>query len=226
MDRPALSPRLVVGLFVVVVAVLFLLENAGLVEIDRFLPWWPMILVVLGGTQLVWSHGLGPRLVGAFMVGAGALFLYANHYPDRLDWATAWGWLWPVALLLVGVVLLLSRRTGDELDDDNRLSAFLLMSGHSLKSTAPRFRGGELTLVMGGYQLDLTGARMTEDDGLIEIFALMGGLELRIPRDWTVQTEVTCLMGGIDNKASADPGASHVLRLKGCVIMGGIEIEN
>jgi hypothetical protein len=164
--------------------------------------------------------------VGGFITAAGALLLYANHYPDRLDWASAWDWLWPVALLLVGVVLVLNRRGADDLDDDNRISAFLLMAGHSLRSNAPRFRGGELTIVMGGYELDLTEAGPAEGDGLIEIFAMMGGVELKVPRNWTVQADVTCIMGGVENKSRPDPDADHVLRLKGCVIMGGIEIDN
>ena len=54
----------------------------------------------------------------------------------------------------------------------------------------------------------------------------MGGSKLTLPANWLVKTEVTSIMGGVEDKrfVDTDSDPSKVLILKGTAIMGGIEI--
>ena len=59
------------------------------------------------------------------------------------------------------------------------------------------------------------------------MFAMWGGIEMRVPEDWTVSRRVTPLLGGVEDKTRPPQGASaHRLMLRGFAIMGGVEIKN
>ena len=55
----------------------------------------------------------------------------------------------------------------------------------------------------------------------------MGGYEIRVPETWNVVVDVVPFMGGYEDKTRhpADPSAPR-LRVRGFVMMGGVEIKN
>lgn len=101
------------------------------------------------------------------------------------------------------------------------------MGGVVRSSNSQDFRGGELTAVMGGCEIDLRNAVIKEGEAQLEIFAFWGGVEIKVPEDWTVVVQVVPIMGGVEDK-SVPPkgGASKKLVLSGHCIMGGAEIRN
>jgi hypothetical protein len=54
----------------------------------------------------------------------------------------------------------------------------------------------------------------------------MGGVEIKIPLDWTVVYKGTPVMGGVEDKTIPTPNPAKRLTITGTVIMGGIEIRN
>jgi predicted membrane protein len=220
------TPRLVIGIFVVALGVLFLMDNADLIQIGNVLRWWPVAIMVLGGTQLLWSHGAVARIVGGVVTSIGAMFLFATLQPGQFSLTQAWGYTWPALLLVTGASLIFRGRTDTDLDDRSRVRGFAFMSGQSIKSSSPDFAGGDLSAIMGGFEIDLRDATIQGSETTLEVFALMGGIELRIPESWALQSDVICLLGGIENATAAPTGAPHTLRVKGLVLMGGMEIKN
>ena len=69
---PSHTPRLVFGLLVVAVGVLFTLDNLGLAEMDDLWPFWPAIFIVLGVAKLV--AGV-ERAKGLLWIVLGAVLL-------------------------------------------------------------------------------------------------------------------------------------------------------
>jgi hypothetical protein len=65
------------------------------------------------------------------------------------------------------------------------------------------------------------------DEVQVDVFAFMGGFVFRIPRDWTIESRVSAILGGFeDHSAPPVAGASGRLVLRGYTILGGIEIKN
>ena len=61
----------------------------------------------------------------------------------------------------------------------------------------------------------------------VEVLVVMGGLEVIVPDDWTVINDVQAVMGAVeDDRKSVAPVGTSTLRLKGFVMMGGVEIKN
>jgi hypothetical protein len=101
------------------------------------------------------------------------------------------------------------------------------MSGVSRGSNAAEFRGADLTAIMGGCEIDLRQASVAPgQEAVVDVFAFWGGIEMRVPEDWTVVSRVTPLMGGIEDQTRPSPTASKRLQVRGFAIMGGISIKN
>jgi hypothetical protein len=79
---------------------------------------------------------------------------------------------------------------------------------------------------MGGCELDLRHAAI-DGEAVIDVFALWGGIDIRVPENWTVVSRVTPVLGGVDDKTRPAAGASlHRLVLRGFVVMAGVEVKN
>jgi hypothetical protein len=112
-------------------------------------------------------------------------------------------------------------------DQAEFVRAFAILSAHELRPVSRPFRGADLNAVMGGIKLDLTSARMEGDTAVIELFAFWGGVEIFVPPDWTVNSEVTTLLAGfIDKRRPTSVVPTKHLIIKGTVIMAGVEIKN
>jgi len=80
--------------------------------------------------------------------------------------------------------------------------------------------------VMGGIELDLTDARFAAPEVTIQVFALMGGVQITVPEDVTVDVRGFAFMGGFDNSVHAGgPPGSPVVRITGFALMGGVEVS-
>jgi predicted membrane protein len=112
-------------------------------------------------------------------------------------------------------------------DQAEFVRSFAMLSGHELRPVSRPFRGADLNAIMGGIKLDLTSARMEGDTAVIEVFALWGGVEIYVPPDWTVTSEVTTLLAGfIDKRRPTSVVPTKHLVIKGMVVMAGVEIKN
>jgi len=82
--------------------------------------------------------------------------------------------------------------------------------------------------VMGGVELDLREARIAPGVSEIEVFVLMGGVEIVVPDGVRVEVVGMAVMGGFSVKSSAqsldDPDAP-LLRISGLAAMGGVEVK-
>ena len=90
------------------------------------------------------------------------------------------------------------------------------------------FKGGEITAVFGGCDVNLTQADF-EGEIVIDVTAVFGGAKIIIPPGWEVKSEVTAIFGGLDDKRSIQPvtdGKHRLVIIKGLAMFGGVDIRN
>jgi hypothetical protein len=78
---------------------------------------------------------------------------------------------------------------------------------------------------MGGLEIDLRDASI-KGEAIIDIFALMGGVEMRVPEDWLIIIDGFPFMGGFEDKTRPPKETTKRLTIKGTAVMGGVEIKN
>lgn len=212
----------IVGISIVVAGVILLLANLGLYNIRELVEvWWPIALVVIGGLLLLnerkdYTWSILFSLLGLF-------FLARNLELFTVNIAQIF---WPGVIIAVGLSLLIGgsrikKRTSKK-DEDEVVS---ILSGIDQRNSTSDFKGCNITTVMGGATLDITKATIKKE-ATITVLALMGGIEIQVPKDVIVKTRTTSMLGGIDDKSISEAKAtSPVLYIDGTVIMGGVEIK-
>jgi predicted membrane protein len=222
-----LSGRVVVGGALILFGLLFTLSNLGLFNAGRVLAWWPLVLIAIGVMKLGQPREYGQRALSIGLIVLGVFFL--------IQTVLAWRFhdTWPLLLVLAGGMLLWRglaprRRASGVIFDSSVLSELVVMGGGNRIVETEDFRGGEATAVMGGIEIDLRRAAILMGPAVVDVFALWGGVELRVPRSWRVDVQVTPLLGGYENKAASAEGGEPAPRLivRGYAIMGGIGVKN
>jgi predicted membrane protein len=225
--RTLCSGRFLFGLFVVTLGVLFTLDNLNIIVAERYLQYWPAVLILIGLAQVVQSCRPGGRVWGVILMVAGSwLLLERFGLVDVSVWA-----FWPVVLVFMGIAMVWRAMfpavpRDSPRDTDATITATAVMGGIKRASASPEFRGADLTAVMGGCEIDLRQAAIAGDQAVIDVFAMWGGIELRVPDTWIVVNDVVPILGGVDQKTRAAAGGGPRLVVRGTVVMGGVEISN
>jgi cell wall-active antibiotic response 4TMS protein YvqF len=84
----------------------------------------------------------------------------------------------------------------------------------------------EVSAVMGGCDLDLRDAVPTSDPVIVQVFAMWGGIDVRVPPDWLVQNEAWPILGGVVDNTQTPMQPTRRVILRGMAFMGGVEIRN
>jgi hypothetical protein len=108
--------------------------------------------------------------------------------------------------------------------DSDELALVAVFDGVELRSRASAFRGGTMLSWFGGIAVDLREATLAPEAHL-SVHALWGGIAIRIPEGWRIESNVKAIMGGIDTRAiGADDPAAPTLTLDGLVVFGGVAV--
>lgn len=91
------------------------------------------------------------------------------------------------------------------------------------------FRFGKVSAVFGGFHLDFTAAEMEGNQAVLQIEAVFGGGEIRIPPTWRVSVTAHEIGGAFVDETYSRPDATapaKVLIIHGTTVFGGVVIKN
>jgi predicted membrane protein len=223
-----MTPQLLMGLLIIGIGIVFTLDNLGVADVRAYLRYWPAGLIALGLLKLQQGKAGGGSMGGLLFVAVGTWLLLESLAIVHIS---VWQ-LWPMLLVFFGAMMvwqgIRGRRAaaGRATDANATISGLAVLGGVSRGNNSRAFRGGDLTAVMGGCDIDLRQAAI-DGEAVLDVFAMWGGIEIRVPDDWTVVGRVTPLMGGFEDKTRPPQGSStHRLIVRGFAIMGGIEVKN
>jgi predicted membrane protein len=220
--------RLLLGLTIVALGVLYLLDAAGVLDARKAIDeWWPALLVAAGLLTLAERP---PSVVrGSILTGLGAgLLLFTTDLVE----GNAWDYLWPALLILVGMAIV-ARWTGRTIapgaTDEDVIRSTAVFGGPKLASTAQSFQGAWLTAIFGGITLDLRDARPAPEGASINATVAFGGIDILVPKGWRISVRSTPIFGGLDDKTdrSQPPAAdAPTLHVDAVSIFGGVSIKH
>jgi len=244
------------GIILVTIGGLFLLGNLHIVHAAEWFAYWPVILIAVGLVQLVDANHPASRTVGAVLMGVGGLFLADNLgylsfdvgdlWPliliaigvvmlvNRMGWGGQWwgGRWWGGAPYWYGG----GRRSwsrdwtyaDSRQDSRGYVHEVSIFGGSKRQVVSQDFRGGRVSSIFGGITLDLTGAQMSGSQAVLEVSAIYGGVSIRIPPSWNVETRGAGIFGGFADHTIHPPYSADTKRLvvRGAGIFGGVVIKN
>lgn len=81
--------------------------------------------------------------------------------------------------------------------------------------------------MMGGIVLDFTQCRLSAMETVINVTAIMGGVDIKVPVGMTVIVDGIGIMGAFEDNANQHYGPeAPVLRIKGFALMGGVNVTS
>jgi predicted membrane protein len=225
---------IVFSVAVIAIGALFLLDNLGIVSFHEIARYWPVILIALGTVRLVDSHGTASIVFGGILAGVGGLLLLDNLNIIYFDWRI----FWPAVLIGVGVLMLLrthqwqetreEAREGGPPPDPSRVNIWTMFGGGERRIDAKDFRGGEISAMFGGFEVDLRAAAMADSAATIDVSLMFGGVEIQIPEAWVVDVKGSALFGAFVDETNPPQTRETAPRLiiTGYIMFGGVTITN
>jgi predicted membrane protein len=241
-DSGSISAGLIFGFAIVAIGVLFLLDNFG-VPVGFLWGYWPVILIAIGLAKVVDSRDTSARTGGAIILLVGLVLIADKVQLPFLNNVSLWQ-LWPLALIAFGFMMLWGALEGKGVAGvagaqwggrfstpatPGNVNMFSIFGGSNRKVSGD-FKGADLVAVFGGGSLDLRNATMSADEAVINVNAIFGGFEIRVPETWVLQLQVAGIFGGHEDKThQPDPRLvpnPKRLTVRGSAIFGGLGVKN
>jgi len=239
----ALSSRVILGIFILGIGIVALLSNFGIIDysLGRLISnFWPVIIVYFGVETLFKPGGLIQRFVGLFIAFIGVV-LIANRIefePLMFDLSSIWQLIIPGIFIIAGLSLLTGKKKVEK-------SHYTVLSGLERKKGSWQLNSESYVAFLGGVELDISLADLPNKETHLDLTAILGGIEIKVPRDLTIICEGQSIFGGVEQlgdesggiftskketrhepQLSSDhPNYRKVLRISSSTVFGGIEID-
>lgn len=225
-----LNRSAVVGLVFLTIGITLILDNFGLIphRASYLIFRWENILILVGGILLITRQN---NMVGAILVGLGAFFSFDHWFDVNVNIFD----LWPVVFVIAGLYIIRRNRGSQNYDptsntfDRDVIEDVAVFGGGDRVFTSQNFKGGTLTAIFGGSNIDLTTCDLAEGQNVIDVFYMFGGSKIRVPQDWDVHLNVTGIFGAMtDKRTLIDPNKNpeKTLYVKGLALFGGADLTN
>lgn len=232
------NKRIITGAIFLILGVLLTLDNLDIVRfrLPDYLFGWYTILIVIGLFITFVREKVG---FGLTLIIIGGLFML-----DEMAWYFNWDFefrdilrLWPLAFVAIGASLIFRNRQNqvDEYekksltDDDDMVDEIAIFSGAERNITSKEFKGGKLTAIFGGTELNLMNSDLAQGTNILDVFCMFGGTDISVPSDMNVKLKVTAIFGGFsdDRKLISENEANNgkEMVIKGLVLFGGGSVK-
>jgi len=240
----SIDRRLVAGLLLIAAGGLLLLDKAGLLPFDMsyYIFSWKTLLIGIG---LITLTNRENRVTGYILIGLGLLFWLPDLMDNSIRLSAVF---WPAVLIGIGMLIITRKNdknytipgnlhSADDSDfktknnPSNRTEDYIdelaVFGGGNVRVASDNFRGGRITAIFGGSDIDLKNAKPAENC-VIDLFILFGGSKLIVPEDWQIKSEVVSIFGGSSDKRVFPTVRNNdkLLVIKGVVLLGGVEIKS
>ena len=240
--RSGLGGRVFFGVLVIVIGILFLVDKAGIAELDSLLDWWPSLFILYGAWRLIANRFRSLFLPLLLIFGGVVLQL------RELDTADVFSTIWPAFLIALGVAIVIggmrsrnrrqrggssshSASTIIDVDlgapadaDDGTLHA---VAGSQDRIVSGDFYDGSINVVMGNGTLDMRDATIVDKPATLEVSVVMGEVKVRVPTEWNVRIVNSSQMGDTkDTRRSQNNSDDPDLIIRGSVTMGSLQITD
>jgi predicted membrane protein len=219
---------LIAGLIAIAVGGLFLLDTSGYIHIGNLWRFWPLILIVFGLKGLLES---GHRCGRGSSIGGGVVLIWGLVLLAASLGYLGWGNMWPWFLIGLGALLIweYTRPQPSPLPlTSGVLNPESVFSSIEKVINDQQFKQGTASAIFGSVELDFTQANMEGDTAVLDVNAVFGSVEIRVPMNWNVTVEANAVFGACENHTRAPlPNTPlKTLIIRGGAVFGSVEIRN
>ncbi|WP_122639484.1 LiaF transmembrane domain-containing protein [Romboutsia sp. Marseille-P6047] len=111
-----------------------------------------------------------------------------------------------------------------DFEDDNRIRLDTSFGGSIKYINTESFERADLSCSFGSMKIYFDNSKLKNGRGVIKLEASFAGVELYIPKTWTVEDRTSQAFGGLSEKNKNFPSKDDILTLVGDISFAGVEI--
>ncbi|HBF88373.1 MAG TPA: hypothetical protein DDX39_06985 [Bacteroidales bacterium] len=232
-SKKSIMKKVALGLVLVAAGLLFLAINFNYIERDaiKIILTWQMLLITIGFINIFDRNS---RTSGIILILVGTFFILPKLFVFPFNFV---GLFWPVLLILGGIFIIarIGKKSKFHQHSDFKLDSGYIeitnvFAGGKHVISPVEFKGGKISNVFGGAEIDLTQTTLADGKNVLEVNAVFGGVSLIVPSDWLIHLEISSVLGGFEDKRRLNQHAninqSKELFIKGSAVFGGGEIKS
>ena len=237
--------RVAFAILLMGIGVVFLLNTFHVIQLGTGITFWSVVwpfLVACVGVMACHSE-INPFSIGLFLFGVYMLLFNLGIIPEQ--YRLSWSLIWPVALILIGLTILIHflwpnlkkkddrrifevEKEGDPIFDCTDEGGFIHIDAAFSSQTkrvlaGNRFTGAKVDSSFGSIVLDLSEAEI-ENGAQIDADISFGSLTVRLPASVGAKALCKAAFGGYDCPPG-NPDAAVKVQIAGDVSFGKIEVE-
>lgn len=227
-----MKQKSVLGLIFIFIGIGTLFNELGIWDFGDIISlWWPLIIISIGLVKI--TNKSISNTSGLIIIGIGAFFQLKEL---GIITQSLGSLLWPIIFIIIGIKIIFSRSDknflGKEINEvsDEYIDYFTLFSGIENKNISQNFKGGKVTAIFGGADIDLRKSELAREGAVLNLTAAFGGINILVPEDWKVIVTGIPIFGGWSNKTKGYEenllNDRPVLKVRCIAAFGGIDIKN
>ncbi|MBE6067654.1 MAG: hypothetical protein E7211_08160 [Clostridium lundense] len=227
-----MKQKSVLGLLFIFIGIGTLVNQLGIWDFGDIISlWWPLIIIFIGLIQI--TNKSISNTSGLIIIGIGAFFQLREL---GIITQSLGSLLWPIVFIIIGIKIIFSRSDknflGKEIKEvsDEYIDYFTLFSGIENKNISKNFKGGKVTAIFGGADIDLRKSELAREGAVLDLTVAFGGIDILVPEGWKVIATGIPIFGGWSNKTKEHEenllNDRPVLKVRCVAAFGGIDIKN
>ncbi|MCL2097210.1 MAG: cell wall-active antibiotics response protein [Bacteroidales bacterium] len=242
------SSNVLIGMLIITAGILLLLFKAEVLPsaCKPVIFSWPMILICIGLVSLCSRDN---RDFGLLLMLIGGFFLLPKLNIEGFSFINENRWA--IILIIIGVIIVYKAlfekkqyfywKLQSNKDYQHNYSKFksnsnepgylyreYVFGGSKESVTTKNFKGGKISCVFGGIELDLSEAELAEGVSHLELHTVFGGIIICVPVDWNIEIQHHDVLGHVEDKRpkrSVEMNKDKILIIHTHVVLGGGEIK-
>lgn len=221
-----MNGRKKMGLLLIIIGIFLILSQLQIIDINLLIrQYWPSLIIIYGIYKFIEYRSINATGMSFLVVGIILQVWHLDLLPGQFR-----EYIWPTILIVIGISLIFSQNSShskkNKFREDNFIDYLAILSSLETINASTKFKGGNITSILGGTEVDLTNCRIEGNYAEITATAIMGGIDLKVPKDWKVVVTGIPFLGGWDNKTFFSPEQEKTLYIRCFAILGGVEIIN
>lgn len=224
--------RILWGIVLVLLGIIWGLNATGVTNIDIFFDgWWTLFIIVPSAISLVNPKNNG-KVSSAICLVIGIFLLLGSL--DVFDFDILWEILLPVIVVIIGLSLIFGNKAKttikekiDNTDFSNVEVITATFGEQNINKAGEKFEKANLDAVFGSIKLDLRDADL-KNETFIKASAIFAGITILVPKDVEVKIKSTPIFGGVTSEGldeKTNKNAKKTIYVDGFALFGGIEIK-
>ena len=211
----------VIGIFLILFGVSLLLSNFNVLDFSEATSYIiPALLIIVGIVGIIEKKKFDLFYFIIFIVGLSSLFSRL----ELIDTNLLTSIIFPLLVVLIGVRVLNLKLASKKVSTSKYYTS--IFGGIEEKNIDKNFEGCEITSIFGGAELDFSEIKLKNDKAYINIVAIFGGSEIRLPKKHKITVTGLPIFGGAENKCESDEDSKKEIIVNYTVVFGGIDIRN